>query len=123
MNNLLSYCGLVDARIRASNKDLPVQPQVTSSVQAIHNVQAAQDLQIVQDNQNVQDVPNLQDVPNVQPSVIPQHISVETSTDESWLTRQHIKRKRQIPDDSGGPPKQRKVRFQSRFEFDIWHSI
>ena len=25
MNNLLSYCGLVDARIRASNKDLPVQ--------------------------------------------------------------------------------------------------
>ena len=26
MNNLLSYCGLVDARIRASNKDLPVSP-------------------------------------------------------------------------------------------------
>jgi hypothetical protein len=25
MNNLLSYCGLVDAKIRASNKDLPVQ--------------------------------------------------------------------------------------------------
>ena len=25
MNNLLSYCGLVDARIRASKKDLPVQ--------------------------------------------------------------------------------------------------
>ena len=25
MNNLLSYCGLVDTRIRASNKDLPVQ--------------------------------------------------------------------------------------------------
>jgi hypothetical protein len=25
MNNLLSYCGLVDARIRVSNKDLPVQ--------------------------------------------------------------------------------------------------
>ena len=24
MNNLLSYCGLVDARIRASNKNLPV---------------------------------------------------------------------------------------------------
>ena len=24
MNNLLSYCGLVDARIRASNKDLPL---------------------------------------------------------------------------------------------------
>ena len=26
MNNLLSYCGLVDAKIRASDKDLPVQP-------------------------------------------------------------------------------------------------
>jgi hypothetical protein len=25
MNNLLSYCGLVDTRIRASVKDLPVQ--------------------------------------------------------------------------------------------------
>ena len=24
MNNLLSYCGLVDARINASEKDLPV---------------------------------------------------------------------------------------------------
>ena len=25
MNNLLSYCGLVDARISATEKDLPVQ--------------------------------------------------------------------------------------------------
>ena len=25
MNNLLSYCGLFDAKIRASDKDLPVQ--------------------------------------------------------------------------------------------------
>ena len=25
MNNLLSYCGLIDARISASEKDLPVQ--------------------------------------------------------------------------------------------------
>ena len=25
MNNLLSYCGLVDARISASEKDLPVR--------------------------------------------------------------------------------------------------
>ncbi len=25
MSNLLSYCGLIDARIRASDKDLPVQ--------------------------------------------------------------------------------------------------
>ena len=26
MNNLLSYCGLVDEKRRASDKDLPVQP-------------------------------------------------------------------------------------------------
>ena len=26
MNNLVSYCGLVDARISASEKDLPVAP-------------------------------------------------------------------------------------------------
>jgi hypothetical protein len=26
MNNLSSYCGLVDAKIRASDKDLPVYP-------------------------------------------------------------------------------------------------
>ena len=26
MNNLLSYCGLVDAKISASDKDLPVKP-------------------------------------------------------------------------------------------------
>ena len=25
MNNLLSYCGLVDAKIRGSDKDLPVK--------------------------------------------------------------------------------------------------
>jgi len=25
MNNLLSYCGLTDARLRASDRDLPVQ--------------------------------------------------------------------------------------------------
>ena len=29
MNNLLSYCGLVDAKIRASDKDLPVLPNET----------------------------------------------------------------------------------------------
>ena len=28
MNNLLSYCGLFDARTRASNRDLPVQRQL-----------------------------------------------------------------------------------------------
>ena len=27
MNNLSSYCGLVDSKIRASDKDLPVQGQ------------------------------------------------------------------------------------------------
>ena len=29
MNNLLSYCGLVDARITGSDKDLPVRKQKT----------------------------------------------------------------------------------------------
>ena len=33
MNNLLSYCGLVDARITASEKDLPVQAQVAIQLQ------------------------------------------------------------------------------------------
>ena len=28
MNNLLSYCWLVDAKIRASDKDLPVIDQI-----------------------------------------------------------------------------------------------
>ena len=28
MNNLSSYCGLVDAKIRASDKDLPVQSEM-----------------------------------------------------------------------------------------------
>ena len=32
MNNLLSYCGLVDAKIRASDKDLPVPLSVLSSI-------------------------------------------------------------------------------------------
>ena len=31
MNNLLSYCGLVDAKIRASDKDLPVQQKFNNS--------------------------------------------------------------------------------------------
>jgi hypothetical protein len=30
MNNLLSYCGLVDAKIRASDKDLPVVVHIQS---------------------------------------------------------------------------------------------
>ena len=28
MNNVLSYCGLIDAKIRASDKDLPVSGQL-----------------------------------------------------------------------------------------------
>ena len=31
MNNLLSYCGLTDARIRASEKDLPVKALMKNS--------------------------------------------------------------------------------------------
>ena len=29
MNNLLSYCGFIDAKIRASDKDLPVQAAIS----------------------------------------------------------------------------------------------
>ena len=32
MNNLSSYCGLIDAKIRASDKDLPVQVSTPSIV-------------------------------------------------------------------------------------------
>ena len=32
MNNLSSYCELVDTKIRASDKDLPVQPQILLTV-------------------------------------------------------------------------------------------
>ena len=35
MNNLLSYCGLVDAKIRASDKDLPVQLKIIYLVSII----------------------------------------------------------------------------------------
>ena len=31
MNNLLSYCGSPNSRMRASEKDLPVQQQIPSS--------------------------------------------------------------------------------------------
>ena len=34
MNNFLSYCGLVDVRINASDKDLPVNGQISSNTQA-----------------------------------------------------------------------------------------
>jgi hypothetical protein len=33
MNNLLSYCGLIDAKIRASDKDLPVRNALWKKVQ------------------------------------------------------------------------------------------
>ena len=32
MNNLSSYCGLVDAKIRASDKDLPVNAPMTAAL-------------------------------------------------------------------------------------------
>ena len=31
MNNVMSHCGLVDARIRASNKDLPALEKVQTT--------------------------------------------------------------------------------------------
>ena len=35
MNNLLSYCELVDARIRDSDKDLPLQLQITNQLNTL----------------------------------------------------------------------------------------
>ena len=35
MNNLLSYCGLVDAKIRASDKDLPVSAKYTKGAKSL----------------------------------------------------------------------------------------
>ena len=32
MDNLLSYCGLVDARLRTSEKDLPVNEKLSNRV-------------------------------------------------------------------------------------------
>ena len=37
MNNLSSYCGLVDAKIRASDKDLPVIESVARIRIFVHN--------------------------------------------------------------------------------------
>ena len=42
MNNLLSYCGIVDARISASEKDLPVLQSIyiklSFLIKIVHNV-------------------------------------------------------------------------------------
>ena len=41
MNNLSSYCGLVDARISASEKDLPVQMVVVYFGKKMSKIQCA----------------------------------------------------------------------------------
>ena len=41
MNNLSSYCGLVDAKIRASDKDLPVQKKLKAADEASREIEAA----------------------------------------------------------------------------------
>ena len=38
MNNLLSYCGLVDARVSASEKDLPVSSPTTKVHQTFKEI-------------------------------------------------------------------------------------
>ena len=35
MNNLLSYCGLIDAKIRASDKDLPVPIYLSGTIRTL----------------------------------------------------------------------------------------
>ena len=37
MNNLSSYCGLVDAKIRASDKDLPVRNTTCMGLLALNH--------------------------------------------------------------------------------------
>jgi len=37
MNNLSSYCGLVDAKIRAADKDLPVMNQTFDFANELNN--------------------------------------------------------------------------------------
>ena len=41
MNNLLSYCGLVDSRKSASDKDLPVQKKLKAADEASREIEAA----------------------------------------------------------------------------------
>ena len=36
MNNLLSYCGFIDAKIRASDKDLPVHDMIVGNSSMIN---------------------------------------------------------------------------------------
>ena len=47
MNNLLSYCGLIDAKIRASDKDLPVYQLLywiySKEKQTVNEVQTQQE--------------------------------------------------------------------------------
>ena len=38
MNNILSCCGLVDARISASEKDLPVNMEFSVNMESIHEI-------------------------------------------------------------------------------------
>ena len=46
MNNLLSYCGLVDAKIRASDKDLPVIRPIDP---AYHYIEDCRNLSLIED--------------------------------------------------------------------------
>ena len=50
MNNLLSYCGLVDAKIRASDNYLPVYLSLFMSIQGTHFI--TQDLWYIFNNSN-----------------------------------------------------------------------
>ena len=44
MNNILSYCGLVDARISASEKDLPVSPLARRHIHSNQYLKKGEDL-------------------------------------------------------------------------------
>ena len=52
MNNLLSYCGLIDAEIRASGKDLPVPNDILNTLISVRNASSFASVIGVSSNSN-----------------------------------------------------------------------
>ena len=55
MNNLSSYSGLVDAKIRASDKDLPVTVRIAISTGPISCLWNGKPLKVLSDTRRAQD--------------------------------------------------------------------
>ena len=52
MNNLLSYCGLYDAKIRPSDKDLPVPNDILNTLISVRNASSFASVIGVSSNSN-----------------------------------------------------------------------